>query len=159
MTAVKKKVVIMAGFGFLLGMAMMLIVPAVINCTPIGGFIYSAQLLERLGSPAKATLLTLLVMGLFGSACMVGTLFYQIERWPLALATAAHYLTVSLGYLIPVRVLCWEMSLRLLLMIEGMMTLGFFLIWLMLYLRYKDEVRKLNKLLQEQSSADDRLNQ
>lgn len=101
---------------------------------------------SRAGSPAAATALSLLVMGLFGVLCFCGTLFYEIERWPLAAATAAHYLSITLGYLITNRLLCWNMPLKLLLMIEGMMTLGFFLIWLFMYLHFKAEVRKLNEL-------------
>ena len=133
----KKKLLIRAAVGFLFGIAMMLVVPVLINGGPIARVVYSDALLARTGSPAAATLLTLLVMGLFGSFCFVGTLFYEIEHWPLALATAAHYLSMSLGYLIPA---------KLLLRIEGVMTLGFFLVWLIMYLRYKAEVRELNEL-------------
>ena len=39
------------------------------------------------------------------------------------------------------------MPLKLLLTIEAFMTLGFILIWLIMYLRYKREVQKLNKLV------------
>ena len=142
----KKKLLIRASVGFLFGIAMMLVVPVLINGGPITRVIYSDALLARAGSPAAAMLLTLLVMGLFGSFCLIGTLFYEIERWPLALATAAHYLSMSLGYLIPAKLLCWGMPTKLLLGIEGVMTLGFFLIWLIIYLRYKAEVRELNEL-------------
>ena len=96
MRAMKKKLLIRAAVGFLFGIAMMLVVPVLINGGPIARVVYSDALLARTGSPAAATLLTLLVMGLFGSFCFVGTLFYEIERWPLALATAAHYLSMSL---------------------------------------------------------------
>ena len=142
----KKKLLIRAAIGFLFGIAMMLVVPVLINGGPILRVVYSDALLARTGSPAAATLLTLLVMGLFGSFCFVGTLFYEIEHWPLALATAAHYLSMSLGYLIPAKLLCWGMPTKLLLRIEGVMTLGFFLVWLIMYLRYKAEVRELNEL-------------
>ena len=142
----KKKLLIRAAIGFLFGIAMMLVVPVLINGGPIARVVYSDALLARTGSPAAATLLTLLVMGLFGSFCFAGTLFYEIERWPLALATAAHYLSMSLGYLIPAKLLSWGMPPKLLLSIEGVMTLGFFLVWLIMYLRYKSEVKELNEL-------------
>lgn len=144
----KKRILILGGLGFALGLVMMLLVPALLNHGPLR-IICSARLLEQTGSPAAATALTLAVSGLFGSACFLATLFYEIERWPLALAAAAHYLVISLGYLVPNYVLCWEMPLKLLLLIEGAMTLGFFLIWLFLYLRYKVQVRELNQLAQE----------
>jgi hypothetical protein len=143
----KKKLLIRAAIGFLFGIAMMLVVPVLINGGPIARVVYSDALLARTGSPAAATLLTLLVMGLFGSFCFCGPLFYEIERWPLALATVAHYLSMSLGYLIPNWLLGWNMPLKLLLTIEAFMTLGFILIWLIMYLRYKREVQELNELV------------
>ena len=144
----KKKLLIRAAIGFLFGIAMMLVVPVLINGGPITRVIYSDALLARAGSPAAAMLLTLLVMGLFGSFCLIGTLFYEIERWPLALATAAHYLSMSLGYLIPAKLLCWGMPTKQLLRLEGDMTLDSFLDWLIMYQRYKAEVRELNELQQ-----------
>lgn len=142
----KKKLLVRASIGFLFGIVMMVLVPPILNGGSVARGIYSDALLARTGSPAAATLLTLLVMGLFGSFCLIGTLFYEIERWPLALATAAHYLSMSLGYLIPAKLLCWGMPAKLLLGVEGVMTLGFFLVWLIIYLRYKAEVRELNEL-------------
>ena len=143
----KKKLLIRCAVGFLLGIAAMYIIPSIINHTPINRIIYTDGLLARVGSPSAATFWTLLVMGLFGVLCLGGTLFYEIERWPLALATAAHYLSMSLGYLIPNWLLGWNMPLKLLLTIEAFMTLGFILIWLIMYLRYKREVQELNELV------------
>ena len=145
----RKRLLARAGIGFLLGAAADFVVPALLRLGSAG---YSDQLLARAGRPTGAMLLSLLVIGLFGSLCMLGTLFYEIERWPLALATAAHYLLISLGYLIPARLLCWNLPLTLLLRIEGVMTLGFFLIWLVMYLRYRAEVRKLNELCRHMPS-------
>ena len=143
----KKKLLIRCALGFLFGMAAMVIVPSLLSGEPIGPVIYTDELLARTGSPAAATALSLLVMGLFGALCVGGTLFYEIESWPLACATAAHYLIMALGYLIPNWLLCWDMPPKLLLAIEGFMALGFAVIWLIMYLRYKREVQELNELL------------
>ena len=150
----KKKLLIRCALGFLFGMASMLIVPSLISGKPIGAaVIYADELLARAGSPTAVTAVSLLVMGLFGSLCMGGTLFYEIESWPLACATAAHYLLMALGYLIPNWVLCWNMPLKLLLAVEGFMALGFALIWLIMYLRYKREVLELNKLMKRRMQS------
>ena len=150
----KKKLLIRILLGFLLGMAAMLIVPAILSGAPVGTGLYSDKLLARTGSPEAATVLSLLVMGVFGSLCMGGTLFYELEDWPLACATAAHYLLIALGYLLPNWLLCWDMPMKLLLTIEGFMALGFVLIWLIIYLRYKKEVKELNELLQTKNKKD-----
>ena len=143
----KKKLLIRILLGFLLGMAAMLIVPSLLDGKPIGSIIYTDELLTCAGNPTAATGVSLLVMGLFGSLCMGGTLFYELESWPLACATAAHYLSMALGYLIPNWLLCWDMPPKLLLSVEGFMALGFVVIWLIMYLRYKREVQELNELL------------
>ena len=136
----KGKLLVRACIGFLFGIALMFLIPPILNGTPIGGSIYSEELLQRVGSPEAATAVSLLVMGLFGAFCMGGTLFYEIESWPLALATAAHYLVMALGYLIPNRLLCWNMPVKQLLAREGCM------IWLIMYLRFRGAVRELNAL-------------
>ena len=82
--------------GFAAGVAMMFFVPAIINQRPIDRVIYTEGFLKRVGNnETAAMLLTLLIMGLFGACCFWGTLFYDIERWSLSLATAAHYLIIS----------------------------------------------------------------
>ena len=143
----KKNLLIRSALGFLFGMAAMVIVPSLISGDTIGAVIYADELLARTGSPTAATIISLVVMGLFGSLCMGGTLFYELESWPLACATAAHYLSMALGYLIPNWLLCWDMPLKLLLSLEGFMALGFAVIWLIMYLRYKREVQELNELM------------
>ena len=145
----KRALLIRTLLGFLLGMIAMLLVPAILNDAPVGEVLYSERLLERVGSPAAATALSFLAMGLFGSLCVGGTLFYELERLPLACATAAHYLMMALGYLIPNWLLCWDMPLKLLLTVEGFMALGFAVIWLIMYLHYKKEVKALNDLIKK----------
>jgi hypothetical protein len=149
----RKRILRLAVIGFLIGVAADFIVPSVINGVPLGTWVSPEELVARVGNPTAAKLLSFLVIGLFGAACMVGTLFYEIERWPLALATAAHYLTISLGYLIPARLLCWNLPAKLLLRIEGVMTLGFFLIWLIMYCIYRRQVRELNRLRERMESG------
>ena len=149
----KKKLLIRCGVGFLLGVAMMLLIPALFNRGPDGTVNYcSDELIARVGgSPAAAMAVSLLLYGLYGACCMGGTLLYEIERWPLALATAVHYLIIALGYALAAHLLCWNLSLKQLLIIEALMTVGFFLIWLYMYLRYKAEVRELNQLTEEKT--------
>ena len=146
----RKKIWIMLGIGFLIGVAMVLLVPALFNRAPDGTVhFYSEGLLERVGSPTAALLTTVVLYGLYGACCMGGTQLYAIERWPLALATVVHYLVIALGYLLASRLLCWNLSIKALLIIEGLMAVGFFIIWIIMYLRYKAEVRELNKLMEK----------
>ena len=146
----KKSLLIRCAIGFVMGLAFMVVVPALINGVPIGSVPgYSDRFQAIVGSPAAAKLLNLLVIGLFGMACMGCTVFYEIESWSLAKATLTHYLVIALGYLLVSRVLCWDMPPKLFLLIEGIMTVCFFLIWLIMYLLYKKQVRELNELMKK----------
>jgi hypothetical protein len=148
---VKRRLLIRGLIGFLLGIAMMLLIPALFNRGPDGTVHYcSGELIARVGgSPAAAMAASLLLYGLYGACCMGGTLLYDIDSMPLTLATAAHYAVIALGYALAARLLCWDLSPRQLLLIETLMTVGFFLIWLFMYLRYKDKVRELNQLTEQ----------
>lgn len=148
----KKKLLLRALIGFAMGAVMTLLVPMLLNQSAAVGIACSERLIARAGSLAAARLLTILVMGLFGTLCFCGTLFYEIESWPLAAATAAHYAIISLGYLLPNWLLCWDMPPRLLLGVEACMSVGFLLIWLIMFLRCKSEVRKINALLDEKKT-------
>ena len=70
----KKKLLIRILLGFLLGMAAMLLVPAILNGIPVGTGLYSDKLLARTGSPEAATVLSLLVMLLIKRNPAVGAL-------------------------------------------------------------------------------------
>lgn len=146
----KNKLLNRCAIGFLLGMVMVMLIPALTPSAADGRVsLVGERLIARVGSQTGALLLSLALYGLFGAFCVGGTLLYEIQRWPLALATAVHYLGLTLGYVTADLVLCWEMSVRGLLFVEGFMTLGFFLIWLILYLGYKKEVRELNRLTEK----------
>lgn len=146
----KRQLLIRCAIGFALGLAALFVICFLFDRTADGAVhFFSASLLKATGSPFTALLLSMLVCGFYGAACMGGTLFYEIESWPLALATAAHYAVIAAGYLLPALLLRWELTPGTLLMIEGIMTLGFFLIWLVMYLRYRAQVRELNELMKK----------
>ena len=96
----RRKILIRGGIGFLLGDVMVLLIPALFNRTADGMVrLCSNQLLARVGSAPAAILTSLLLYGLYGACCMGGTLLYEIERWPMALATAGLYGRAARGTL------------------------------------------------------------
>ncbi len=135
-----KKVLIRAAVGFSLG-ALVAVILGVIDMR-----FCSQALAARVGSEGLGIALQILGSGLYGSACMVGTLFYDFERWSLALATALHYLIIAVGLALCYWLLCWGMGAGLLLTVLAGQTAGFFLIWLIMWLRYRKEVKELNEL-------------
>ena len=114
----------------------------------------SKEFLRHVPNPVAAFLLQTLVCGLDGAACMGGAALYEIENWSLLRATVTHYVVVVLGYLSMSLLLCWGGSFRVTMMVLGFMTVGFFAIWLILYLIYKKRVKELNELNRKHPEKD-----
>lgn len=143
-----KRILILAALGFPMGVLIAFLIALMGSGSEMHFF--SETLLIRMGGNlSTATAVNILVCGLYGSACMVGTVFYDIERWPLALATVLHYLIVVLGCLDCFLLLGWGDGIRDYLITAGLQTAVFFLIWLIMYLRYKAQVKELNELNQK----------
>ena len=141
----RKKLIVLAGIGFLVGVFVGYLIPWMASG---GKHVFSPEFLDRFGSVGTAILLQTLISGLYGSVCMGGTVLYQMERWPLALVSALHYLLCAVPYIPIAFLLGWVSNLKELLLVEGVMLVIYFIIWLIMSLRYKSMVRELNKLVE-----------
>ena len=137
-----------AGIGFLLG-----IVVGNVIAHLTGGFGSNALipvsdiLLDRVGSNVlTAQAVQTLLSGVYGAICFAGISFYEIDRWPLALATAAHFLSMVLIYMPGALFLGWVEGLDSLLIMLCIQIVVFFIIWLIMWLIYKAQVKELNEL-------------
>ena len=124
----------------------------------ISGFDYfvSPVFVEAIGNPQAALLIQTLVCGLFGALTIGTTQFYEIECWPLAKATALHWLVVAGGYIPVAFGLRWIDSIRPLIVIEAFMLAGYFMIWLVICAVYRAQVKELNELQQEYINSKDK---
>lgn len=141
----RKSILIRAAVGFALG-ALMALLLGLVNSKFCSG-----ELAASVGGEGTAIALQFLGSGLYGAACMVGTLFYDVERWSLALATALHYLIIAVGLVLCNLLLKWGMGAGILLTVLGGQTVGFFLIWLIMCLRYRAQVKELNELQKQRN--------
>ena len=77
----RKKVLIHGGIGFLVGMVLVMLIPAISNLAEDGtARLVSSSLIARVGSAQAAFVMSLLMYGLYGSCCLGGMLLYEIER-------------------------------------------------------------------------------
>ena len=136
--------------GFLIGILMSL----AISWLSQDGKLVSDTLVERVGSETGALILDLALSGVFGAVCMAGTVFYEIEHWSLAKATFLHYLIVILCFPPLALFLGWVSKPAEILIMTGIQTVCFFLIWLFMYLRCRAEVKELNELNAKQEQKD-----
>ncbi|MBR3020472.1 MAG: DUF3021 domain-containing protein [Clostridia bacterium] len=139
-----------AGIGFLIGLA-----AGNLIAWFTGGVIVSPILVERMGSETAAIVLQTLCSGLYGAITMAGTLLYDVERMPLALATGLHCLLVIGPYMPLALLLGWESDVTDILIVWCFQLAAFFIIWLVMYLRYKAEVKELNELQKKEKGGKD----
>lgn len=143
-----KKTLKMAGIGFLIGIVIGNLIAFLTGNSDTGGVTFAPQkLLDMVGGKAiVAMLLQSLFSGLYGAACFAGMSFYEIERMPLAAATALHCALIILLF-VPISLcLGWVSKIETLLMISGIQLVCFFIIWLIMYAGFKKQVKELNEL-------------
>lgn len=140
----RKKLFILAGIGFLAGMIIGNLIAWFAGGSPV-----NHQLAEWLGSNAAAVIVQTLLSGILGAIAFGGMLVHEIERWPIALSCVVHYLLIEVTYVPTALLLKWIEGPTELLITVGIQTVVYFIIWVIMYLRYKAEVRKLNELLKK----------
>lgn len=143
-TTLKRAVV-----GFLIGAVIGNIIAILTGTSSTSGVTFaSKQLLDMAGgSPALAMILQGVFSGLYGALCFAGMTFYDIERMPLALATALHAAIIILTFIPVALLLGWVSSIIEILIFASMQLIAFFIIWLIMYKVYKKQVRELNELM------------
>lgn len=150
----KKRILIRAGLGFLFGIALGILIAVCMSIVSGDRIqLYSDILLARVGNPMTALLLQFLFSGLYGAICMGGMLVYQIEHWPLLRASTVHFFMTMLPFP-PIALLLGWCGGKDLAVIIGIMTVVYFMIWLVMYLIYRAQVRELNQINQKQNGAE-----
>lgn len=142
-----KKTLIRSVIGFLIGVVVGYTISFLTGLNNPDVFIsVPPRLLALTGSVPVSQVLQGVFSGLYGAICFGTMTFYQIERWPLALATGMHCAVIVLLY-IPVGLfLGWLNSLPEILIVAGCQLIGFFIIWLIMNAIYKKQVKELNDM-------------
>ena len=143
-----KKTLKSALIGFLIGVAIGNVIAILTGKSDTGGVTFASQKLLDMsgGNVVVAMLLQSLFSGFYGAVCFAGMSFYEIERMPLAVATALHCALIVLLFIPIALLLGWVSDIGTLLIISGMQLVGFFIIWLIMYFGYKKQIRELNEM-------------
>lgn len=142
----KKKVLIRFAVGFCYGAVIGNLIALFFGLL-WGNGIVAAELSARLGT-VGAVLLQTFLSGVLGAVSIGGMLFYKIDSWSLAKATALHFLTIAACFVgvsmllrwFPLRVSYYAIAL-------GIMAFWFAVIWIVMDVRWKKEVKKMNEEL------------
>ncbi len=144
------------GLGFLIGVVVGDLIAVLTGTSSSGGVTFtSKQLLDMTGGNAAVSMLIQsLFSGIYGALCFAGISFYDIERWPLALATALHCAVIVIPFIPIALFLGWFGSIVSLLIMSCVQIAVFFIIWLILYFTYKKQIRELNELMDKKREKD-----
>lgn len=146
-----------AGLGFLIGMIVGNVIAALTGFSAAGGHnIVTPRLLGVTGNNfIPAVILQSLLSGIYGALCFGGIVFYDIERWPLAAATAAHCALIVLSYIPIALFLGWANQPLEFVIVAAVQIVVFFIIWLILYFSYKKQIRELNDMQKDFSQREE----
>lgn len=121
----------------LLGLAGFVIGSLIGMCFTLAGSISFSEALPHI-----------LLGGLYGGAAMGSSVVYDIEKWSIARATATHFLLVFALFFLLVTTMGWfSLNSPAFWIIVGAMAAGYVLIWLLQYLSYRRQIRKMNDQL------------
>lgn len=135
------------GIGFLLGIVIGYALSILTGLDNPDVFIsVPPRLLSLTGSVPLSQILQGLFSGIYGAVCFGTMTFYEIERWPLALATVAHCAVIVLLYIPVGFFLGWLDGWLDMLIVAGCQLVGFFIIWLIMNAIYKKQVKELNEM-------------
>ncbi|MBP5312731.1 MAG: DUF3021 domain-containing protein [Clostridia bacterium] len=137
-----KNLLKLAGYGFVLGIAVWAII-SVFSFNPDSG-IY--PLAGRFGSVKNALIVQLILSGVYGMLCMGGTVVYEIDRLPLALASLIHATMCIVPFVLLSYLFDWFKNVPDLLIMVGMQAVAYTAVWLIMFFRYKKQVKKLNEI-------------
>ena len=146
-----KKIIRYALIGFLLGMAIGNFIAFFFAWMSGTAQLFSASMISRFGSETVAFIIHTILSGIHGALSFSGVIFYEIEEWGLAKATFMHCLLINASFLINGLYLEWIPSdLSSILVSTSIITVMFFIIWVIMHTRCKREVKDLNQLLQKE---------
>lgn len=153
-----KKVLTRAGIGFLIGALVGDIIAFLTGTSSTGGISFASQQLLDMsgGSAVLAMVLQSLFSGIYGALCFAGMTLYDVDRLPLAAATALHCGIIVLPFIPISYLLGWVGGINETLIIAVLQIAAFFMIWLILYFAYKKQVRELNNIQKQFSEKENK---
>lgn len=137
----RKKGTILALAGFILGLAISILF----------------RLTRSSEGLTAAYLPHLLIGGIYGAAACVSSLIYEIEKWSIARITATHFLSIITLYCLVAFSMGWfTLADPVFWITIGIMAIGYFFIWLFMYLSWRRKIQRMNASLEKWKSQKER---
>ncbi|HQC54466.1 MAG TPA: DUF3021 domain-containing protein [Clostridia bacterium] len=146
----KAKLIIRTIIGFIIGAILGNVITLIFSVAYGEGVkVVFNSLIDAMGMPLAITLQTIL-SGIFGIVCIAGTCVFDIDSWSLLKATVVHAIPVLTVLVIISAVLKWiEFKFVNCVIMIAIGVVAYALIWLIMYLIWKAEIKKMNEELEE----------
>lgn len=148
----KKKLLCRGLLGFPLGICIGYVITIAISAVHGGGYYApcAPELAVQMGSEIAAVILQALLCGILGTACAMGSVVFEVERWGITKQTILHFLIMSLSLLPVAYISNWmEQSLWGVLSYFAIFVGVYVVIWAVQYLIWHVAVRKINRKIRE----------
>ena len=154
----KQRVIMLSSIGFGMGVIAGTIIAAFTGTlSRADGTLYlcAPEFVEAVGDPLTAFTIQAIALGFQGVLAMGGSAVYSIEKWSILRCTLTHYIAVMAGIYILAFTLRWfsVSDVRSIVIMFVILTPPYFLIWLINYISYKSELKKINDELEELRSV------
>ena len=152
----KKKLFFRGLLGFPLGICVGYIITIAISVVHGNGYYApcAPALSVQVGSEIGAVVLQALLCGILGTACAIGSVVFEVERWGITKQTILHFLIMSFSMLPIAYISNWmEQSLLGALSYFGVFMGIYIVIWVAQYLIWRVVVRKINRKIREKNEC------
>ena len=139
-----KKFLGLGGIGFLSGIVMCFFITVVSG----DGMPVTKIFVERAGNLKAAILIEMGLTGLYGAVNLGSVVIYDTDRIPLLIASLLHCSIVVLPFIPLSFLLGWMTDIASCLIMGAFQIAGYFIIWIIIYVRYRREIKRLNELQQ-----------
>ena len=148
----KKKIILRSMLGFPLGIAIGYLITIVISLIWAEGY-YSPcvpALTDMMGSEILAVLLQAFLSGILGMGFAAGSVIWEIESWGILKQTGLYFLLTAVIMMPIAYITHWmEHSLTGLLSYLGIFVFLFVVIWIVMYCKGRENIKKMNQTLLE----------
>ncbi len=150
----KNRFIFKFAIGFSVGMLTCTFVTSILTTADINdgnAYLCDPGFTALFGNELTAFLVQCLITGLYGALCISSTSIYEIEKWSLLKATVMHFFVIVVLFTVTAFSLRWiyPSDIKVALIIYVCMAVAYFIIWIILYLSYKREVRIIREDIEE----------
>lgn len=146
----RKRLITKSLIGFVIGALVVHVITLLVNYFGSGQYlICMPELMERVGLVGAVVLQTFFG-AIFGMVALGGMCLFDIEKWSLLRASMVHCALILVTYLTIGLLLHWfTFDIIPLLITSAIIVLVYALIWLIMFVIWKREIKKMNRLAEE----------